>query len=175
MFFWLEASALNIGNFIFNVFILQVATGLSFTVILTRHGHVYTCGSNTHGQLGHGDTIDRPTPKKVESLEGLGDVIQVSAGTSYTLAVTKDGTLHSFGYCSNFCLGHGDQHDELLPRAIQSFKRRNIHVISVSAGDEHAVALDSSGHVSLSLMPMNYITYKIFTIASKFLLPSFKI
>ncbi|KAJ6839915.1 ultraviolet-B receptor UVR8-like [Iris pallida] len=125
----------------------QVATGLSFTVILSQQGHVYTCGNNTHGQLGHGDTIDRPTPRKVESFQGLGHVTQIAAGASYTFALTNDGTVHSFGSCSNFCLGHGDQHDELLPRAIQSFKRRNIHVVRVSAGDEHAVALDSNGHV----------------------------
>ncbi|MQL88628.1 hypothetical protein Taro_021201 [Colocasia esculenta] len=126
---------------------IQVATGLSFTVFLTRNGSVYTCGTNTHGQLGHGDNMDRPIPKNVEMFEGLGRVIQIAAGSSYTLAVTYDGTVHSFGSCTNFCLGHGDQHDELLPRAIQSFKRRNIHVVRVSAGDEHAVALDSSGCV----------------------------
>jgi len=76
-------------------------------------------------------------------------VVQIAAGASYTFAVTDDGTVHSFGSCTNFCLGHGDQHDELRPRAIQSFKRRNIHVVRVSAGDEHAVALDALGHVSI--------------------------
>ncbi|XP_010242957.1 PREDICTED: ultraviolet-B receptor UVR8 isoform X2 [Nelumbo nucifera] len=125
----------------------QVATGLSFTMFLTREGHVYTCGTNTHGQLGHGDTLDRPTPKIVEQLEGVGFVVQVSAGPSYSLAVTSDGTVYSFGSGSNFCLGHGEQHNELRPRAIQSFKRKGIHVIRVSAGDEHVVALDSSGYV----------------------------
>ncbi|XP_072987460.1 ultraviolet-B receptor UVR8 isoform X1 [Typha latifolia] len=125
----------------------QVATGLSFTVILTRQGQVYTCGSNAHGQLGHGDTLDRPTPRNIELFEGIGHVAQVAAGASYTFAVTDDGTVHSFGSCTNFCLGHGDQHDELVPRAIQSFRRRNIRIVRVSAGDEHAVALDSSGYV----------------------------
>ncbi|VAH30044.1 unnamed protein product [Triticum turgidum subsp. durum] len=92
----------------------QVATGLSFTVILTRKGLVYTCGSNTHGQLGHGDTTDRAAPKIVELFKGPSPVVQ---------------------------------HNELLPRAIQSFKRRNILVVRVSAGDEHAVALDALGYV----------------------------
>ncbi|CAL9154241.1 unnamed protein product [Musa hybrid cultivar] len=125
----------------------QVATGLSFTVILTMRGQVYTCGSNAHGQLGLGDTIDRPTPRIIELFEGLGQVVQIAAGASYTFVVTDDGTVHSFGSCTNFCLGHGDQHDELVPRAIQSFKRRNIYIQRVSAGDEHALALDSSGYV----------------------------
>ncbi|KAG0447081.1 hypothetical protein HPP92_028527 [Vanilla planifolia] len=125
----------------------QVASGLYFTVILGKEGQVFTCGSNTHGQLGHGDNLDRPTPTKVESFEGVGNVVQIAAGASYTFALTNDGTVYSFGSCSNFCLGHGDQHDELLPRAMQSFKRKNVHVVRVSAGDEHAVALDSNGYV----------------------------
>ncbi|KAJ8764710.1 hypothetical protein K2173_007799 [Erythroxylum novogranatense] len=129
------------------IFCKQVAAGLNFTVFLTRQGHVYTCGTNAHGQLGHGDTVDRPTPTIVEQLEGIGSVVQVAAGPSYVLAVTGNGVVYSFGSGSNFCLGHGEQHDEFQPRAIQTFIRKGIHVVRVSAGDEHAVALDSSGFV----------------------------
>ncbi|KAI3457479.1 hypothetical protein Pfo_014142 [Paulownia fortunei] len=125
----------------------QVAAGLSFTMFLTSQGHVYTCGINTHGQLGHGDTQDRPTPQKVELLQCVASVAQIAAGPSYGLAVADDGTLFSFGSGTNFCLGHGEQHNELQPRAILSFKRKGIHVVQVSAGDEHVVALDSNGHV----------------------------
>ncbi|KAG6532524.1 ultraviolet-B receptor UVR8-like [Zingiber officinale] len=126
----------------------QVATGINFTVFLTLQGQVYTCGSNEHGQLGHGDTSDRPVPTVIEVFEEQGhNIVQIAAGASYTLAVTDDGTVHSFGSCTNFCLGYEEQHDQLVPRAIQSFKSRNIHILRVSAGDEHAVALDSSGYV----------------------------
>ncbi|OIW05262.1 hypothetical protein TanjilG_03651 [Lupinus angustifolius] len=125
----------------------QVAAGLNFTVFLTRQGHVYTCGTNPHGQLGHGDTLDRPTPKMIEFLGNVGPVVQVAAGPNYNLAVTEDGAVYSFGSGVNFCLGHGEQHDEFQPRAIQKFRRKNIHVVRVSAGDEHAVALDSNGFV----------------------------
>ncbi|KAK8691276.1 hypothetical protein V6N13_074791 [Hibiscus sabdariffa] len=125
----------------------QVAAGLNFTVFLTRQGHVYTCGTNTHGQLGHGDTQDRPTPKIVELLEGVGSVVQIAAGPCYVLTVTDNGVVYSFGSGSNFCLGHGEQQNEFHPRAIQTFKRKGIHVLRVSAGDEHVVAVDSSGYV----------------------------
>ncbi|CAN6691121.1 unnamed protein product [Malus baccata var. baccata] len=125
----------------------QVATGLNFTVFLTRQGRVYTCGANPHGQLGHGDTIDSPTPKMIEMPEGIGSIVQIAAGPNYVLAVTDNGLVYSFGSGSNFCLGHGEQHDEFQPRAIQKFKRQGIHVVRVSAGDEHAVALDSNGFV----------------------------
>ncbi|XP_039061088.1 ultraviolet-B receptor UVR8-like isoform X2 [Hibiscus syriacus] len=125
----------------------QVAAGLNFTVFLTRQGHVYTCGTNTHGQLGHGDTQDRPSPKIVELLERVGTIVQIAAGPSYVLAVTENGVVYSFGSGSNFCLGHGEQQNEFHPRAIQTFKRKGIHVLRVSAGDEHVVAVDSSGYV----------------------------
>lgn len=125
----------------------QVAAGLNFTVFLTRQGLVYTCGTNTHGQLGHGDTQDRPTPKTVELLERVGSVVQIAAGPSYVLTVTDNGVVYSFGSGSNFCLGHGEQQNEFQPRAIQTFKRKGVHVLRVSAGDEHVVAVDSSGYV----------------------------
>lgn len=135
---------------------MQVAAGLSFTMFLTREGHVYTCGTNAHGQLGHGDTMDRPSPTLVELLAGVGSVVQISAGPSYSLAVASDGTVFSFGSGTNFCLGHGDQHNEHHPRAILSFRRKGIHVLRVSAGDEHVVALDSSGYVSILTLNDSY-------------------
>ncbi|OWM88667.1 hypothetical protein CDL15_Pgr002434 [Punica granatum] len=125
----------------------QVASGLSFTVFLTRQGQVYSCGSNTYGQLGHGDTLERPTPKVLEQFKSMGPIVQVAAGPSYVLAVAESGTVYSFGSGQNFCLGHGEQHNEFQPRQILSFRRRGIHVVRVSAGDEHAVALDSNGLV----------------------------
>ncbi|KAJ7948629.1 Regulator of chromosome condensation (RCC1) family protein [Quillaja saponaria] len=125
----------------------QVAAGLNFTVFLTRQGQVYTCGTNTHGQLGHGDSQDRPTPRIVELHEEVGSVVQIAAGPSYVLALTDNGAVYSFGSGANFCLGHGEQHNEFQPRVIQTFRRKGIHVVRVSAGDEHAVALDSYGFV----------------------------
>ncbi|KAJ3680348.1 hypothetical protein LUZ60_016626 [Juncus effusus] len=125
----------------------QVATGLSFTIILTRNGQVYTCGNNSHGQLGQGDSTERLTPALVKHLVGPNKVVQVTAGPSYSLAIMDDGSVYSFGSVNNFCLGHGDQSDEFLPRVLEFFKRREVHVVRVSAGDEHVLAIDSSGYV----------------------------
>ncbi|XP_042491172.1 ultraviolet-B receptor UVR8-like [Macadamia integrifolia] len=120
----------------------EVATGLSFTIFLTENGQVYTCGINTHGQLGHGDTLAEPTPKLVQD---MGCVIQIAAGASFSLAVTDDGKVYSFGSGSNFCLGHGQQQNEFQPREIEAFK--GVHVVRIAAADEHVVGLDSSGFV----------------------------
>ena len=82
-------------------------------MFLSRQGHVYTCGTNAHGQLGHGDTLDRPTPKIVQLLEHLGSVVHIAAGPSYVFAVFKDGTFYSFVSVTNLCLRHGEQPIEL--------------------------------------------------------------
>jgi alpha-tubulin suppressor-like RCC1 family protein len=119
---------------------------------------VYTCGNNTHGQLGHGDTIERLTPAIIQHLTGPTEVVQVAAGPSYTFAVTADGLVYSFGSYTNFCLGHGGQSDELAPRVVQSFKTRDIHVVRVSAGDEHASAIDSSGYVCKTTISFFFIS-----------------
>ncbi|KAL6274841.1 hypothetical protein ACE6H2_025533 [Prunus campanulata] len=46
---------------------------------------------------------------------------------------------------SNFCLVHGERHDEFQPRAIQTFKRNGIHVVRVSAGDENRCGTTEQG------------------------------
>lgn len=108
---------------------------------------MYTVGGNSNGQLGHGDTMDRKVPTMVEALKNIQPVVQISAGSDYVLAVTEDGSVYSFGDGSNLCLGNGDIRDNPLPQAIQAFKTKGVRIFSVSAGDEHAVAIDSSGYV----------------------------
>lgn len=93
----------------------------------------------------------------IERLEAAGPIVQIAAGPSYVLTVAQDGSLYSFGSGTNFCLGHGEQHNEFNPRQIQSFKRKGIHIMRVSAGDEHAVALDSNGLVSSQLQYIYFI------------------
>lgn len=92
----------------------------------------------------------------VEVLDSVGSVVQIAAGPTYVLAVTENAEVYSFGSGANFCLGHGEQHNEFQPRAIQTFRRKGVHVVRVSAGDEHAMALDSNGFVSFPRLDKNF-------------------
>lgn len=40
--------------------LIQAACGYSHTLLLTKDGKVYSCGSNDHGQLGHELSRKRP-------------------------------------------------------------------------------------------------------------------
>lgn len=134
-------------------------------MILSTEGQVYTCGTNSNGQLGHGDNVDGSTPKRVEFFKDAGiEVVQISAGPVYSLALASDGTVYSFGSGTNLCLGHGDQRHSNLPRAISKLQNDGVHIVSISAGYEHVAALDSSGYVSSSLETQHLLSNLIKTI-----------
>lgn len=122
-----------------------VSTGLSFTAAVTAEGAIYTWGSGSHGQLGHGDTVEQSHPVLIDSVSSIGAVTQVATGASYTLALMDNGDLYSFGYGANYCLGHDDSASEWQPRRVALDE--NCFLTSVAAADEHSVAIDSQGQV----------------------------
>ncbi|KAH7277691.1 hypothetical protein KP509_38G002500 [Ceratopteris richardii] len=123
----------------------QVSAGVNFTIVLTEEGHAYACGKNTHGQLGLGDTMSRDTFSKIDMHDFR--AVQVSAGAAHALMVTDDGSVFSWGYGANSCLGCYDVANKTRPWLIQTFKDNNIFLIGISAGYEHSVALDCNGQV----------------------------
>lgn len=52
--------------------VVQVACGWRHTVATTLRGNVYSWGRGTSGQLGHGEALDRCTPKMIELLSADG-------------------------------------------------------------------------------------------------------
>lgn len=48
---------------------------------------MYSCGSNSDGQLGLGDTTDRDTPAEVEGI--IGTVEQLAAGCHHSVALNS--------------------------------------------------------------------------------------
>jgi len=70
----------------------DVAAGSYHTLIVTSNGDLYTCGDNTYGQLGLGDTTVRPSFELV----GKG-FVAAAAGFAFSLALKKNGDLYAFG------------------------------------------------------------------------------
>ncbi|CAG7827585.1 unnamed protein product [Allacma fusca] len=77
--------------------IIQVACGLHHTVFLDSKGSVYSCGSNTFGQLGVNDLSPRYTPTKVRFSDPVIKIVQIAAGSYHTVALDSDGIVYTCG------------------------------------------------------------------------------
>ena len=71
---------------------MQIVCEFWHTVELTKNGEVFTWGSNSWGELGHGDKKDRRVPTKVESLDGL-VITKISCGPQHTAVLTDNGEI----------------------------------------------------------------------------------
>jgi len=80
-------------------------------------GAVYGWGKNAFGQLGLGDTEDRPHPTQLKSLRSQ-RVAYISCGKDHTAALTRDGGVFTFGAGMYGQLGHGTFANEMVPRMV---------------------------------------------------------
>ncbi|MCP0913528.1 hypothetical protein NKV53_03990 [Legionella sp. 27cVA30] len=93
--------------------IVSMAAGLSFSVILTNAGNVYTCGDNSSGQLG------RPgEPGKFMPVAGLKNIKAIVTGDSHVLALTRHGELFGWGYNGLHQIDNSATKEFLSPKLI---------------------------------------------------------
>jgi hypothetical protein len=72
--------------------VTEVTAGDHFTALLIG-GHVWTCGDNRHGQLGHADYQNRVEPTRID---GMQDVRHIAAG-GYHLLMATDSDVYGCG------------------------------------------------------------------------------
>jgi hypothetical protein len=88
----------------------SVAAGVWHSLALGWDGRVHSWGQNRHGQLGHGDTLDRPL---VAVIEGLGRVHGIASAAEHSLAVTRSGAVFQWG------TSFRSREDELRPIIVE--------------------------------------------------------
>ncbi|KAK4337386.1 hypothetical protein RND71_044131 [Anisodus tanguticus] len=82
-----------------------VACGHEHVLLLTKKGSVYSYGMGSRGQLGHGNSEDVTEDcKLIEALEGI-KIIQISAGSWHSLALSEFGDVYSWGLNESGQLG----------------------------------------------------------------------
>jgi alpha-tubulin suppressor-like RCC1 family protein len=90
----------------------QISAGTAHTVAIDKNGTAWTWGINTNGQLGDNSITSRETPVSV--LGATKTFCQISAGTSHTVAIDKNGTVWAWGNNDNDQLGINEG-DRLTP------------------------------------------------------------
>jgi alpha-tubulin suppressor-like RCC1 family protein len=130
--------------------VAAIAAGGNHCLALTTDGLVYSWGYNGYGQLGDGTTAQRTTPVAVNTSGALSGktVVSIAAGSGYSLALTSDGKVFSWGDGSNGTIGNSSFASKTLPVAVDVSGVLSGKVISaISAGAYHCLALSSDGKV----------------------------
>ena len=76
-------------------------------------------GWGSQGQLGHGDHEARVSPAMVPSISrnphGIADI---ACGSRFSVALTREGSIYTFGKGEDGQLGHGDRFQQPTPRLV---------------------------------------------------------
>jgi alpha-tubulin suppressor-like RCC1 family protein len=119
-----------------------LTAGAWYTVGLTATGTAYAWGDNRYGQLGDGTTTDRHTPVAVEMPPGV-SFVGIDGGGYHTVALTPTGAAYAWGYNREGEVGDGTTVNRTTPVAVAM--PSGIRFSDVGAGDNHTVALTSTG------------------------------
>lgn len=93
---------------------IALAGGADHTVVVKSGGAVWTAGLNASGQLGNGTTSTTPQ-STAAAIAGLDSVVSVAAGPSFSIAVSSDGRVWTWGLNTNSRLGDGTTTTRLTP------------------------------------------------------------
>lgn len=118
--------------------VVAVSSGNDHTMALTADGSLWTWGSNTTGQLGHG-VLGMGFPEHVKPVRIMENVVAISAGAFHSMAIRNDGSLWAWGQNSRGELGDGST----------QFRQTPVHIMNdvavVSSGGHHTMAVANDG------------------------------
>lgn len=120
--------------------IVQVAIGWYHVIFLENTGFVYSCGFNSTGQLGIGNTINQTNLVKIPDAS---NIVQISAGAQHTLLLNNIGNVFSCGNNFNRVLGIIDSTSYITNLRVCNTS----NIIQISTGAYSSFFLESSGNV----------------------------
>ncbi len=126
------------------------------TLAVSDDRRVFSWGYNGNGQLGTGDSADRPLPVEVDSFAALAGhtVTSVSSGTNHSVATTLDGACFTWGANDSGQLGDGGTAASMLPVALAAGSGLGLrHVLSADAGGSFTLARVDQGLPLITLQP----------------------
>lgn len=127
-----------------SVKISQVACGGFHSAATSEAGQLFTWGGGEHGQLGHGDKVNKTAPYPVSALSDQ-VLTMITCGWSHTVALTDAGTVYTWGNGDHGKLGYGDTNKVTVPRVVEALD--GLHVVKIASYNEHTAALtDHSSH-----------------------------
>ena len=121
---------------------LSVSTSGSHTLALKTDHTLFAWGFNANGQLGVGDTDPRNSP--TQEVTGGTHWVQITAGSSHSVAITDAGLLYAWGWNARGQLGVNDTSRRLTPTREATHASNWAHA---SAGGNHTLAVKTNGQL----------------------------
>ncbi|KAJ8028688.1 E3 ubiquitin-protein ligase HERC2 [Holothuria leucospilota] len=114
------------------------------TLALTTTGMVYSWGNGDFGKLGRGGSEGSKVPMLVDKLVEP-PITKVSCGSQFSVALSKDGKVWTWGKGDNHRLGHGNEEHQRHPKVVEALQGKSI--VDVYAASSHVLALTDAGEV----------------------------
>ncbi|XP_056632300.1 E3 ubiquitin-protein ligase HERC2 isoform X1 [Diorhabda sublineata] len=128
----------------YKVIDVACGSGDAQTLCITDDDNVWSWGDGDYGKLGRGGSDGCKVPMKIESLAGLG-VIKVECGSQFSVALTRSGSVYTWGKGDYHRLGHGTGDHVRRPKKIAALQGKKI--INIATGSLHCVACSDEGEV----------------------------
>jgi len=133
----------------------RIGAGLHHSLCTDERGNLIAFGRGDSGQLGitsHQPVAGyfEPSPVSVE-LPNKDDahVAQISCGGNHNMVLTSKGTVYTWGFGTQYQLGHGVEQDEYRPCKL-SFGAKSAtndaHILQVAGGGQHSAILCTMQH-----------------------------
>jgi alpha-tubulin suppressor-like RCC1 family protein len=123
---------------------VAVGAGRYHSIAVTATGEVWAWGDNGSGQVGVATADSTPTREELPvRVDGLADVVSVTAGDSFTLALTEEGKVWAWGANGSRQFGAASPTASPTPLPVPlAFTAQ-----AIAAGTNRAIALSSDGEV----------------------------
>ena len=126
------------------------------TFVVTASGKVYATGSNTFGELGVGDTLNRNVLTPIVGVDGVA-FASIFTGVGYVFGLTTTGAMYASGRNTSGQLGVGDVVDRTTFTLVPAITGEVVQ--SVAAGEFSTFFLTASGN--LYTCGMGFETYAV--------------
>ncbi|XP_043262293.1 probable E3 ubiquitin-protein ligase HERC4 [Colletes gigas] len=120
----------------------QIACGENYTIVITRDGQIYSCGTNDSGQLGHKGS------KRLQLVPDLDAFVfkKAACGEHHTVVVNEWGQLFSWGFNGESQLGlYPKNIIECTPCMVKALGTSVI--VQIACGAKHTLALTNNGEL----------------------------
>ncbi|KAG5879075.1 hypothetical protein JTB14_023898 [Gonioctena quinquepunctata] len=123
--------------------VIEAALGDNHTLLVTREGKIFSCGSNDYGQLGHDQPRKRPQP--VSGIEAH-MITHIACGSTHSMALNQWGQVLTWGSDYYGQLGQNmGENIQATPKIVKALAK--YHISQIACGQRHSVALANSGEI----------------------------